>query len=66
MTLKDETAGLNCHICHTQLRVGLARGRKSGKPSVMLACPVDGRHMRAFVADPGFVQRFVEQLEQRP
>ncbi len=62
MTTQD-TRGLKCHICGNQLSVRLARGRKSGKAFVMLVCPSDGRHMRAFVADADYVSKVMERLE---
>lgn len=55
--------GLNCHICQIPFRVKLAYGRKSGKPCVSLSCPVDGRHLRAFITDKVYVQGVMEQLE---
>ena len=55
--------GLKCHICRNPLSVRLARGRKSGKPFVMLVCPSDGRHMRAFVADADYISNVIERLE---
>lgn len=55
--------GLNCHICQTPLKVKLCYGRKSGKPGVSLSCPVDGRHLRAFVTDKEYVQGVMERLE---
>ena len=56
---------LPCHICRTPLSVRLSRGRKSGKPFVMLVCPNDGRHMRAFVADADYVSNVIERLETK-
>ena len=61
MTAKG--SGPGCHICRKQLSVRLTRGRKSGKPFVMLVCPSDGRHMRAFVADAEYVRNVIERLE---
>ena len=63
MTIRGDAADLRCHICRVSLSVRLARGRKSGKPFVLLVCPEDGRHMRAFVADADYVRRVVERLE---
>lgn len=54
-----------CIICCEPLAVALARGRKSGKPSVMLICPNDGRHFRAFINDRDYVRRVVDLLEER-
>ncbi len=63
MTGANASRGLRCHICQTSLSVRLARGRKSGKPFVMLVCSSDGRHMRAFVADADYVSNVIEHLE---
>ena len=54
-----------CIICGEPLTVALARGRKSGKPSVMLIGPSDGRHFRAFINDRDYVRRVVDRLEAR-
>ena len=51
MTQETDKTTVSCHICQASLKVKLARGRKSGKPFVMLACPEVGRHIRAFIAD---------------
>ena len=53
----------SCPICGQALVVRLARGRKSGKPFVMLRCSRDGRHYRAFINDKGYVAHVVERLE---
>ena len=63
MSAASSQPKLSCHICQTALHVRLARGRKSGKPFVMLVCPADGRHIRAFVADKAYVQGLVDQVE---
>ena len=62
MTTSQKNA-LNCHICQASLRVKLCYGRKSGKPGVSMSCPVDGRHLRAFVTDKAYVQGVMERLE---
>ena len=41
----------------------LTRGRKSGKPFVMLICSRDGRHFRAFINDQEYVSRVLESAE---
>ena len=61
----EEPRNLPCHICRSPLSVRLTRGRKSGKPFVMLVCPSDGRHMRAFVADADYVSNVIERLEAK-
>jgi hypothetical protein len=52
-----------CLICGTPLTLRLARGRKSGKPFLMLICPQDGRHFRGFINDQSYVKRVLTKLE---
>ena len=54
---------LRCPICGDALSVRLARGRKSGKPFVMLLCSADGRHIRAFINDQTYVEEVLFRLE---
>ena len=54
-----------CPICSQSLVVRLARGRKSGKPFVMLLCPEDARHFRAFINDQPYVRQVLDRLEGR-
>ncbi len=56
----------SCLICGTALTVRPARGRKSGKPFIMLLCPVSGKHFRAFVNDQEFVRQVIDRLEAKP
>ena len=48
---------LPCLVCGCQLAVRIARGRKSGKPFVMIMCPADPRHFRGFIGDREYVGR---------
>ena len=52
-----------CIICGESLTVRLTRGRKSGKPSVMLICSNDGRHFRAFINDREYIRQVLKILE---
>ena len=52
-----------CPVCGVPLTVRLARGRKSGKPFVMLLCGQDGRHFRAFINDQQYVSNVIERVE---
>ena len=52
-----------CLICGEPLTVRLARGRKSGKPFIMLICPQDGRHFRGFINDRVYVDKVLARLE---
>ena len=56
-------SGITCLVCKEPLTVRLARGRKSGKPFVMLICSKDGRHFRAFINDQEYVRGVVERAE---
>jgi hypothetical protein len=51
---------LPCLVCGCQLAVRVARGRKSGKPFVMIICPADGRHFRGFIGDREYVGRVAQ------
>ncbi len=50
----NTTNEIPCLVCHGPLSLRLARGRKSGKPSIMLICPSDGRHFRGFISDRSY------------
>jgi hypothetical protein len=52
-----------CLICGTQLTLRLARGRKYGKPFIMLICPIDGRHFRGFITHRDYVAGVLARLE---
>ena len=55
--------GIACLVCKEPLTVRLARGRKSGKPFVMLVCAQDGRHFRAFINDQDYVAQVLKRVE---
>ena len=50
-------------VCRKSLALRLAKGRKSGKPFIMLICPVDGRHFRGFITDQTYVGGVLSLLE---
>ncbi len=54
---------VNCPVCSGSLAVRMAQGRKSGKPFIMLVCPQDGRHFRAFITDQPYVKGVMDNLE---
>ncbi|MDP6453801.1 MAG: hypothetical protein QF898_10870 [SAR202 cluster bacterium] len=60
MTVNSST--LPCPVCHQTLDLRKAQVRKSGKPSLMLICPQDGRHFRGFIADKEYVQAVVDRV----
>lgn len=52
-----------CLVCSVPLSIRFATGRKSGKPFVMLICPQDGRHFRAFITHQPYVKQVMDHLE---
>ncbi len=54
-----------CLVCRKPLSLRLARGRKSGKTSIMLICPEDGRHFRGFVSEQNYVRQVLALLESQ-
>ena len=53
-----------CPVCLQPLTLRFARGRKSGKPFLMLICGQDGRHFRAFITDKAYVSRVLKSVEE--
>jgi len=45
---------MNCLVCGTKLKAELCHGKK-GREAIMLSCPNDGRHFRAFINEPKVV-----------
>jgi hypothetical protein len=52
-----------CLVCATALTLRLVRGRKSGKPFLMLICPQDGRHFRGFITHRDYIAGVLARLE---
>ncbi|AOV99947.1 hypothetical protein [Dehalococcoides sp. UCH007] len=50
-----------CPICTSRLNIRMAKGRISNKPFIMLICPKDGRHFRAFISDQTYIARVLEE-----
>ena len=57
--------GLACLVCGGPVAVRPARGRKSGKPFVMLLCGRDGRHFRGFITDQAYVRSVLARTEEQ-
>ena len=53
-----------CPLCGLSLLLGLARSRKTGKTSISLKCPKDGRHFRGFITDREYVTAVTDRLEE--
>ena len=54
--------GITCLVCGASITVRMARGRKYGKPFVMLICPLDGRHFRGFITYADYVAEVLERV----
>ena len=57
-------SALPCPVCRRNLDLRMARGRKSGKPFLMLVCGKDGRHFRGFINDQDYVRSVLDQVEE--
>ena len=70
MISNEQNAGTNknlsisCPVCGKYLGFQITRGRKSGKPSLMLKCFQDGRHFRGFICDRDYMQQLLERIEE--
>ena len=60
--MNNNSPTIPCPLCQTSLTIGVARSKK-GRPSLMLKCPVSGKHFRGFIADQDYVSRVMELLE---
>ena len=54
-----------CLVCEGPLELRPTKGRKSGKAGLMLICPRDGRHLRGFITDRGYVDRILALSEEQ-
>ncbi len=54
---------IGCPVCSMPLSISVAKGRKSNKPFIMLKCPFDGRHFRAFITDQKYVNRVLNERD---
>ncbi|MFC1865097.1 hypothetical protein ACFLYB_00045 [Chloroflexota bacterium] len=52
---------INCLICSNPLSIRMAKGRSSNKPFIMLVCPNDGRHFRAFISDQDYIKKILDE-----
>ncbi len=55
---------LPCPICGTDLQVKPCRPSKRGKNSLHVRCPVDGRHLRGFIAHQPLVDDLLQSLAE--
>ena len=52
-----------CPVCSAPIDSRPAKGRKSGKPSIMMVCPANGRHFRGFITDREYVASVFARVE---
>lgn len=64
VTQKGGSPHIGCPVCRTAVRVSTSTS-KTGKVAVVLVCPNDGRHFRAFINDKIYVRRVLDALESR-
>lgn len=62
--MSTSNATVPCLVCGVALTIRTARGRKSGKPFLMVICAKDGRHFRGFIADQKYVKDIFDKLEE--
>ena len=58
---RPKASEIGCPVCGRVLNVGVTNSRK-GKVALVLVCPEDGRHFRAFINDPAYVRSVLETL----
>lgn len=51
-----------CPVCNCEISVRSSTSRQ-GKVALVLVCPTDGRHFRAFINDKAFVAGVLDRLE---
>jgi hypothetical protein len=51
---------MDCLVCGAKLKVGLCHGKK-GRGAIMLSCPNDGRHFRAFINEPRVISGMTQE-----
>jgi hypothetical protein len=61
---KKSNQSLQCPVCNEPMAFQIARGRKSGKPFLMVKCLRNGRHFRGFIGDQVYVRKLLERLER--
>jgi hypothetical protein len=53
-----------CPICGAALTLSLCRPSRAGKNSLHVPCPVEGRHLRGFIAHQPLVDEVLDQLQK--
>lgn len=51
---------MNCIVCGTKLKAELCHGKR-GREAIMLSCPNDGRHFRAFINEPKVISGMTKE-----
>ena len=66
MKKKTDNGMPPCPLCGNSLTATIARGRKSGKPFIMLICPEDGRHFRGFITHRPYIEAVLSKVDTKP
>ena len=64
ITVTSLTRRIPCLVCGQQLRIRLAKGRKSQKTFLLLLSSQDRRHFRGFINDREYVYKVLARLER--
>ena len=62
--MRNLDAAILCPICGAALTLPPCRPSRAGKNSLHVRCPVEGRHLRGFIAHQPLVDEVLGQLQQ--
>ena len=57
-------SAIPCFICDSPLTLGLCRPSRTGKRTLHIRCPTDGRHLRGFIAHQPLMDEVLDQLQK--
>lgn len=63
--IPEQNQSIQCPVCGDPIAFQITKSKKSGKPSLMMKCPRDGRHFRAFICDKKFVEDVLVKLQTK-
>lgn len=57
-------SNVNCPVCKHKLDIGLRQNERNERFYLMMVCPVDGAHFRAFINDRDYVAKAVKGVQE--
>lgn len=57
-------SSVNCPVCSHRLDMGPRENARNGRIFLMLVCPEDGAHFRAFINDRDYVGKVVKGMQE--